>query len=78
MINDVLNDLKNTIKTYTEVVVESENLELRDILQNLRSYLENFQYNLLKISESKGYNIPIQIVETEEIEKMMWELNAEF
>lgn len=77
MVNDILNDSKNSIKSYTDTVIECENVELRNIIQNLRNSLENFQYNLFKISESKGYYIPAQAVKQDEIDKIKNDLNIE-
>lgn len=75
MVNDILNNLKCIIKYYTEGILESENLELRDTVQGLRDSLENFEYELLKISESKGYYIQEQLAESKEIEKIKSDLN---
>lgn len=77
MVNDILNESKNFIKYYTDGIIEAENIELRNIFQNLRNTLENFQYDLFKISESKGYYIPVQIADLNEIKKIKNDLNIE-
>lgn len=77
MVNDLLNNLKDSIKFYTELILESENIQLRTVTKDLRNYLENFQYDLLKISESKGYYIKIDFAEPKEIEKIKNDLNLE-
>lgn len=77
MVNDILNDLKNSVKTYTDIIAETDNVELRSNLQGLRNVLENFQYNLFKISESKGYYIQSQNAKLEEINQVKSDLNIE-
>ena len=44
-------NLKQEVAKY----LETENIELRNVLQTLRNALESFEYDLVKISESKGY-----------------------
>ena len=75
MVKDILNDSKNNIKIYTDSLLETENVELRNTIQNLRNFFENFQYNLFKISESKGYNSVAQSAKQDEIQKVKNELN---
>ena len=77
MVNDILNDSKNSIKSYTDSIIECENVELRNIIQNLRNSLESFQYDLFKISESKGYYMPAQTAKQDEIDKVKNDLNIE-
>ena len=77
MVNDIIENLKNIIKSYTEGIIEGEKLELRDVIKELRNSLENFQYDLYKISESKGYNIPTSVAELKEVQKIKQELNIE-
>lgn len=77
MVNDILNDLKNSVKTYTDIIAETDNVELRSNLQGLRNLLENFQYNLFKISESKGYYIQSQNAKLEDINQVKSDLNIE-
>lgn len=75
MVNDVLNDSKNFIKYYTDSIIETENIELRNTLKNIRNSWESFQYDLFKISESKGYYIPVQMADLKEIDKIKNDLN---
>ena len=75
MVNDILNDSKNFIKYYTDIIIETENIELRNTFKNIRNTLETFQYDLFKISESKGYYAPIQIADLKEMEKIRNDLN---
>lgn len=77
MVNDFLNDLKNFIKEYTDSILETQNIELRTTIQNLRNTLEASQYDMIKLSESKGYCFPIENAKSEEIEKIKNDLNIE-
>ena len=77
MVNDILNDSKNFIKSYTDSIIECENSQLRNTIQNLRNSLENFQYDLFRISESKGYYVSAQEVKQDEIDKVKNDLNIE-
>lgn len=77
MVNDILNDTKNSIKSYSGAIVETENIELRTTIQTLRNSLEGFQYDLFKVAESKGYYIPAQTAKPEEIDKVKNDLNIE-
>ena len=77
MVNDFLNDLKNFIKEYTDSLLDTQNIELRTTLQILRNSFESSQYDMFKISESKGYCFPIESAKNEEIEKIKNDLSIE-
>lgn len=77
MVNDILNNLKYIIKTYTEGILESENIEFINTVKDLRNSLEKFEYDLLKISESKGYYSLAEYAELKEIKKIRSDLNIE-
>ena len=67
IVNDVLASTKASLKEYQGAITETANLELRQTFQNLRNSSENFQYELFKLAESKGYYIPAQNATLEEI-----------
>ena len=67
MVNDILECSKNMLKVYGEGIMECKNAELRQIFQNLRNNLENYQYELFKIAEAKGYYTPAKSVGEQEI-----------
>lgn len=75
MVNDILTDSKNSIKSYAGAIVETSNMELRSTFQNLRNSLETFQYDLYKVAESKGYYMPAEMAKQEEIDKVKNDLN---
>lgn len=78
MVNDILENSKGEIKSYTDAIVETENMELRQALQAIRVSAENFQYELFKLASSKGYYTPSLPVKPEKIEKMRETLENNF
>ena len=70
MVNDILESTKNNIKTYSEAITESANMNLRQTIQNIRNTTESFQYELFKLAESKGYYIPAEPAKPNEIDKI--------
>lgn len=74
IVNDVLSSTKSTLKDYEGAIIETANMELRQIFQNLRNSSESFQYELFKLAESKGYYTPAQNATQEEINQVKDEL----
>lgn len=67
MVNDVLNETKAELKTYQDVITETDNMQLRSAIQQIRNNCESFQYELYKVAQSKGYYIPAQQATQQEI-----------
>ena len=59
MVNDVLNSIKASLNTYQMVITDTENITLRQTLQQIRNNDESFQYELYKVAETKGYYKPV-------------------
>ena len=55
MVNDILQNSKEFVKSLNETILESSNLEFRQIITTLRNSAENFEGEIYKIAESKGY-----------------------
>ncbi len=70
MVNDILENAKSAIKTYSGAITEASNMNLRQTMQNLRNNTESFQYELFKLAESKGYYVPAEPAKQEEINKI--------
>ncbi len=68
MVNDILADTKTGLKTYQGVITETENMNLRQTIQQIRNNDESFQYELFKIAQSKGYYQPAQKASVTEVE----------
>lgn len=60
MVNDVLSQINGSLTTYADIIAQSANQSLRQTFQELRNNDENFQYELFKIAEQKGYYQPAQ------------------
>ena len=66
MVNDILEGVKSELTTYQGVISETENIGLRQTIQEIRNNDESFQYELFKIAETKGYYKPAaKVTETE-------------
>ena len=60
MVNDILAGVKSGLTAYQTAITESENMQLRQLLQQNRNNDESFQYELYKIAQVKGYYKPAQ------------------
>lgn len=67
MVNDILDGVKAELKTYQGVISETENMQLRQAFQQIRNNSENFQYELFKMAQNKGYYTPAQAATINEI-----------
>ena len=67
MVNDILQDTKNFVKLLDDSILESNNLGFRQMVITLRNSAENYEGELYKIAESKGYYFPSESVEEIEI-----------
>ena len=74
MVNDILEAVKAELTTYQGVISESENMQLRQTVQQIRNTSESFQYELFKIAQTKGYYKPAQTATQEEINQTKTEL----
>lgn len=74
MVNDVLEGAKSELVKYQNMISETENMQLRQTLQQMRNNSESFQYEVFKIAQNKDYYIPAQAATPQEISKT--ELNV--
>ena len=74
MVNDILNGVNSELKTYQGVISETENMQLRQTIQQLRNSDESFQYELFKVAETKGYYKPAGKATVTEIQNVKNEL----
>ena len=70
MINDVIQDLKLSIKNYQNAICECDNIGLRQIIQQIRNNEESLQYDLFKIANLKGYSNHSAKAEIKEIDNL--------
>ena len=52
MVNDILSGVKSNLTTYQNAISETENMELRQTLQQIRNNDESFQYELFKVAQA--------------------------
>ena len=74
MVNDILSGVKSNLTTYQNAISETENMELRQTLQQIRNNDESFQYELFKVAQAKGYYKPAQPATVTEIQTVKTEL----
>ncbi len=74
MVNDILSGVKSELTTYQTVISETENIQLRQTVQQIRNSDESFQYELFKVAQSKGYYKPAQPATITEIQTVKSEL----
>ena len=70
MVNDILSNSKESLKTYQTVITEAENTNLRQTLQEIRNSSETFQYDLFRIAQLKGYYSPAGAATINEINQV--------
>lgn len=74
MVNDILEGTKSNLKTYQDVIVETENTNLRQTIQEIRNTCETFQYDLFRVASLKGYYSPASQATQNEITEVKTEL----
>ena len=70
MVNDILAGVKASLGAYQTAISETENMQLRQALQQLRNNDESFQYELFKTAEAKGYYKPAAPATVTEIQDL--------
>lgn len=55
IINDYLSGLKSSLTGYATAIGETENIQLRQTLQQLRDQDEQRQYRVYQVAKQKGY-----------------------
>jgi spore coat protein CotF len=58
MVSDALNTLNSGLKTFTDMISQAENTELRSTLQQMRNETEQSQFELYQIAKNKKYYQP--------------------
>ena len=67
MVNDILQNSKEFVKLLDNTILDSGNAEFRQLIITLRNSAENFEGELNKIAESKGYYSSSPKVDEEEL-----------
>lgn len=74
MVNDILAGVKSELTAYQTVISETENMQLRQTIQQIRNSDESFQYELFKIAQTKGYYKPASQASQTEVNSVQSEL----
>jgi len=70
MVNDVLSMVNSSLTSYANIIAQTSNQQLRQMLQQTRDADEQFQYRLYQIAEQKGYYQPAQPANPQEIQQV--------
>ncbi len=70
MVNDILAGIKSGLTAYQTAITETENMQLRQALQQMRNSDESFQYELYKVAQTKGYYVPAAQATVTEIQNV--------
>ena len=70
MVNDILENTKSEILSFTKAIIISENLEVRQIFEQLRNDLESFNFEMFTLATSKGYYTSTPKAKPEEISQV--------
>ncbi len=76
MVCDVLAGTKASMTKYAALIAECCDQNLRSTLQQMRNGDEQFQYNLAKIAEKKGYYKPSPTVQQTELGQLKSQLSS--
>ena len=74
MVNDILAGIKSELTTYQGVISETDKLQLRQAIQQIRNNDESFQFELFKVAQAKGYYKSAEQATQSEIQKVRDEL----
>ncbi|MBO5199343.1 MAG: spore coat protein [Lachnospiraceae bacterium] len=70
MVADALNAINAGLKSYADMISQTEHQQLRQTLQKLRNETETSQYELFTLAKSKNYYEPAQSASAEDIQKV--------
>ena len=68
MVNDIMAGVKAGLNNYQTAISETENMQLRQTLQQIRGNDESFQYEIFKVAQAKGYYKPASKATQNEID----------
>lgn len=77
MVSDALNTINSGMKTYTDMISQTENQLLRSTLQQMRNEAEQSQYELYTIAKNKNYYQPAGQASQNEINNLKSTFSSE-
>lgn len=75
MVNDIFESIKMGLINYQQFISRTENMQLRQTIQQIRNDSESFQYELFKVAEVKGYYTSPSPASQLEIDKIKREIS---
>jgi len=76
MVNDVLSSVKSSLSTYSTIISETANPQLRQTLQQIRNSDEQFQYQLFQMAEQKGFYTPAAQASSAEVQQVKSQVSS--
>ncbi|MCX7903379.1 MAG: spore coat protein [Caloramator sp.] len=76
LVNDALSMINSSLTNYANAIAQCTNAQLRSTLQQIRNSDEQFQYDLYKIAEQKGYYKAAKPASTQDIQQVKSDLGA--
>lgn len=70
MVTDTLESVNANLTKYGEMITQTENMELKQTLKQIRNQCEMSQEELYQIARSKQYYIPAQKATEEEVKNV--------
>lgn len=70
MVNDILAGTNASLANYAKIITETDNIELRKMLIDIRNADEQFQYGLYSFAKSRGFYKPADPATQEEIDSV--------
>lgn len=70
MVADTLTQINNSLKTYGDMISQTENQQLRQKLQQIRNQCETSQYELFQLAKQHQYYQPAKEATQEEINQV--------
>ena len=70
MVADVLAGMDASLSKYAGMIAQTDNLDLRNTIEQIRNKDEKAQFELYTIAKNKNFHQPAPIVSTEEIQRV--------
>lgn len=67
MVSDALQGINSELKMYGDMIPQTDNMELKQTLKQIRNQCETSQEEIYRIARSKQYYIPAEQATQEEI-----------
>ncbi|KRQ87384.1 Coat F domain protein [Caloramator mitchellensis] len=76
LVNDALSMINSSLTSYSNAIAQCTNAQLRSTLQQIRNSDEQFQWDLYKLAEQKGYYKPARPADTADIQQVKSDLGT--